>query len=456
MGYVFDPQPKPQTEGFRHRIEYDDDIEEKKPKSKYFKVMCTLALSGTLLGGLSAFEIYQDYKKSLDWSTNRDSLKMAEMPVDILTDTSAQAHAKENFLALYMKALDKNGQIHVSKDDMVKLKMALNKITSSKELYQDKYNKVETKYNIRVQLDKLFSKKGALKENVTPKKVRDTLREVSPQLNSIFQKNNHDEFVKSELPTVKNLVKDTNTITNTTNRITQIMTINKGVLKPIASLTPKQYEGIYNNLNKLHYRWEYLNKFVDLQDLINNVLEKQLSKINAYNDYTADVKNKEEMYQKLTRASEKHRRDYIKKQEEKRREKEQAREEELENRRREKEEQARQEKETEDMLKGSSNSDGSSNSSSDDSKSSEENHGTTESPRSSRSNSSNSSTRESSSSSQNNSNYSVPRRNYSTNSSATQSVPRTNNSNNSVKNNNKQNNSQTSMGQAVEKSSDEE
>lgn len=273
---------------------------------------------GTINGALS----YYSYRKSLNWSTNRDSLKMADMPVDTLTDTGKQAEYKQRFVLLANTAVDKDGNLHANAKDMQNLRNALAKIKTARPIYKAKYQRVEQKYRIRKKVGSLFSKHNTLKETSTPYKVYQTLADVAPDLNNIYNRNHHDGFVKHELIVIKNLVHDTHIWADFLNELNKNMTLKKGVITPSASLTPSRYAKFHDKLQRLHYHWNCLDHFETLQDAINNVLQEQNNKIMAYNDWQNDLKAKADAYKNLAKMRRKHRKHYYDEKARKAREKE--------------------------------------------------------------------------------------------------------------------------------------
>lgn len=300
-----------------------------------------LVAFGTINGALS----YYSYRKSLNWSTNRDSLKMADMPVDTLTDTGKQAEYKQRFVLLANTAVDKDGNLHADAKDMRNLRNALAKIKTARPIYKAKYQRVEQKYRIRKKVGSLFSKHNTLKETSTPYKVYQTLADIAPDLNNIYNRNHHDGFVKHELIVIQNLVHDTRIWADFLNELNKNMILKKGVITPSASLTPSRYAKFYDKLQRLHYRWNCLDHFETLQDAINNVLQEQNNKIMAYNDWQNDLKAKADAYKNLAKMRRKHRKHYYDEKARKAREKEKERREAEAEKQREAEEQTKAEAE---------------------------------------------------------------------------------------------------------------
>lgn len=288
-----------------HKIDYDHDpyFNNTSPDN-HNRLKHWLKLSEIGLFIFSSLNIgltMYNYHKSLNWTTNRDSLKMADMPVDMLNDSVKQAQYKADFLVLYHKALSNNGNLTADDNLIKQLKMALAKIKTAKPNYKAKYDQVETKYKIKTSLDSLFANKNTLKSSSTPEQVRKVLKHVAPNLNSIYQKNNHDIFVKKEIKRIHNLTSDANNINAITGQILQISSIHKGTMKPNANITPDMYNKVYYRFSKLHYNWKCFDDFRKMQNQIQQVLSEQLTKINYYNDYVKDLHNKAQAYDDLAK-----------------------------------------------------------------------------------------------------------------------------------------------------------
>lgn len=306
-------------------IDYDNDPYFNEPTIKHKSLakrlehwsLAVLFAAGVINAGIVTY----NYHNSLDWSTNRDSLKMADVPVDMLNDSPSQTKAKGNFLVLYQKALASNGALTANKAQLIQLKQALSKIKTAKPVYQKKYNKVAVRYHIQAELDSLFQDKTTLKKSATPTKVRAVLRDIGPDLNDIYQANNHDAFVKQELPRVHKLVHDSNQIATYSNKLATVAKLKHGTFYPVASLTPGTYQKIYHKLTKLNYKWTCFDNFAKMQEEINNDLNDQLAKINHYNDYLKDLRDKEQAYEDLAKKREAHKEANAQAIEEKRKEK---------------------------------------------------------------------------------------------------------------------------------------
>lgn len=288
-----------------HKIDYDHDpyfnntSTNNHNRSKHWLKLSAIGLFvfSSLNIGLTVY----NYHKSLNWTTNRDSLKMANMPVDMLNDSGKQAQYKADFLVLYHKALSNDGNLTADANLIKQLKTALAKIKTAKPIYEAKYNQVETKYEIKASLDSLFTNKNTLKSSSTPEQVRKVLKHAAPSLNSIYQKNNHDIFVKKEIKRIHNLTSDANNINTITGQILQISVIHKGTMKPNANITPDVYNKVYHRFSKLHYNWKCFDDFSKMQNQIQQVLSEQLTKINHYNDYVKDLHNKAQAYDDLAK-----------------------------------------------------------------------------------------------------------------------------------------------------------
>lgn len=288
-----------------HKIDYDHDpyfnntSTDNHNRSKHWLKLSAIGLFvfSSLNIGLTVY----NYHKSLNWTTNQDSLKMANMPVDMLNDSGKQAQYKADFLVLYHKALSNDGNLTADANLIKQLKTALAKIKTAKPIYEAKYDQVETKYEIKASLDSLFTNKNTLKSSSTPEQVRKVLKHAAPSLNSIYQKNNHDIFVKKEIKRIHNLTSDANNINTITGQILQISVIHKGTMKPNANITPDVYNKVYHRFSKLHYNWKCFDDFSKMQNQIQQVLSEQLTKINHYNDYVKDLHNKAQAYDDLAK-----------------------------------------------------------------------------------------------------------------------------------------------------------
>lgn len=279
----------------------DDSLYETSSSDKLIKVIKWTSIGFLCFGLVNGGLTYFNYRKSLDWSTNRDSLKMANMPVDMLNDSGKQAEYKEDFLVLCNKAMNKNGQLLANKEMMLKLQLALDKIKTAKPLYQKRYNKIAEKYRIRTKLESLFTKKKQLKASSTPEHVKAVLKEIDPDLNSIYQTNNHDAFANQEVKIVHKLVADINLIASVSIQLNNVSQLKHREIMFADNIVPSSYNRIYRQLNKLKYQWHYLDNFVDMQDKIQNILAEQLTKINSYNDYVKDQRDKQNAYQDLAK-----------------------------------------------------------------------------------------------------------------------------------------------------------
>lgn len=288
-----------------HKIDYDHDpyFNNTSPDNHHrLKHWLKLSEIGLFVfSSLNIGLIMYNYHKSLNWTTNRDSLKMADMPVDMLNDSDKQAQYKADFLVLYHKALSNNGNLTADANLMKQLKMTLAKIKTAKPIYQAKYDQVETKYEIKTSIDSLFANKNTLKSSSTPEQVRKVLKHAAPNLNSIYQKHNHDIFVKKEIKRIHKLTSDANNINAITGQMLQISIIHKGTMTPNANITPDMYNKVYHRFSKLYYNWKCFDDLGKMQNQIQQVLSEQLTKINHYNDYVKDLHNKAQAYDDLAK-----------------------------------------------------------------------------------------------------------------------------------------------------------
>ena len=303
------------------QVEYRNNSKKKKqsPLTKTIK-LTTLGLS--IFSVTNGLLIYNNYHKSLNWSTNRDSLKMASMPIDTLNDSGEEVKHKEDFLVLAQQAMTPDGQIHLNTKSQKALLKSLNKIKTAKPLYKSKYDKIMDKYRIRQKLDSLYKNKNTLKKDSTPLKVQDTLDNIAPKLNEIYQKNNKDAFVASQLIRIHLLVQDINKIINISNQINQVVYVNHGTLQPHADLIPGKYERLVHQFMKLHYKWLYLDHYYSFDKELNELLVKQQDKLNKYKTYQDDLHARDKAYKDWEDKRKQRKHDYLKDQEEKRKQKE--------------------------------------------------------------------------------------------------------------------------------------
>lgn len=279
-------------------IDYDNDpyfnetpIKKKHHFTRY--AVISLSVLALINGGLIA----KDYYDSLNWKTSRDSLKMADMPIDTLNDTGDQAKYKENFLVLYKQALKPNGELTADKALMIKLTKALSLIKTAKPIYQSKYNKVKTKYDIKTSLDNLIKSNKTITKN--PNQVKNVLVKIAPEINAIYQNNNKDQFVQNEIQRIHNLSDDINTISSITSQLLTLSTVKHHVMTMNDNTIPETYNKVYDKFKTLHYTWTKFNNFEHLQDQIQKILTQQLIVINHYNDYINDLKDKQNAYADL-------------------------------------------------------------------------------------------------------------------------------------------------------------
>lgn len=347
MVLYIEPRHVPSNHRRRSHIDYPSEplktrkkksSKVKKPLSFGTKAMRCTTFSLLLFASVNGFLTYSDYRHSLYWSSN--AVKMADLPVDALADTGAQEKKKEHFIYLYNKMLHSDGSLHANHQDIVTLKKALDKIKTTKPLYRKKYNRVLTKYTIRQKLNNIFSAKDTLPKDMTPIRVYNILLDISPELNTFYEQNHNDVFVKQQIRRVHLLVHDVNLINSTIKELNGMLLNKKGTLIPIASLTPNRYNKVYNRFKKLHFVWKCLDRYAKLQDPLGNVLEEQQNKINAYNDWQNDLHARNKAYETLNKKRAQHKQAFYEAKAKKRREKEEA----IEQKRRE-EEQARIEQE---------------------------------------------------------------------------------------------------------------
>lgn len=294
------------TDGGINDREYNSLPEEnnEEPWSPYITTLkiTSLLLLCTSLG--LGYGVYHRYEKSLDWSTNRDSLKMANMPIDTLTDSGKQLKYKENFLVLYDKMYHSDGTITASDKQMKQLALQLSKIKRGKPIYQAKYNRINEKFVMTKKLDSIFADKKhtIIREDMSPNKIRQIMKsDLSPHLNSLHRKNSKDQFVKNQLREIHKLYADTELILQITDQTLQISQLNvkKHRIMFHDNVVESTYDNIVKKYNNLNYKWRYLDSYLAMSDEIQQVLSKQEDKISRYNDYVQDQKDKQNAYEDL-------------------------------------------------------------------------------------------------------------------------------------------------------------
>lgn len=271
---------------------------------KRFKKLTFCLLIGTTItfSGLT----YLNYRKSLNWSQNKNGLKMAQMSPDMLQDSPRQIAIKEDFIKRTNQILASDGRINTNKHELAILKKDLAVIKTAKPHYQKKYQQIIDKYQIHQQLMQLFYKNNVKTKLID---VRKTILTIGPQLDTMHEKNPHDKFVDDQMHIIHNLNHDLRIINNITTNVNQLLTINKesGTFKP--SVIYANYAQTTKDKHDLIYHWEALNNFNSLQAKIKAILNAQANKIQIYRDYQQDMRNKEQAYDELRKERMNHKAD---------------------------------------------------------------------------------------------------------------------------------------------------
>lgn len=258
-----------------------------------------LLLSSVLLVSLT----YYNFRHSLDWSTNKNGLKMAQMSPDMLQDSPAQIKVKENFLRKAQQIMPADGSLHAKKSDLLLLNGYLTQIKTAKPQYQKQYEQIAAKYQIKMALASLFTKK---KVTANLKTVTQVLLKIGPDLNDMHQKNPHDRFVAQQMTIIHVLNHDLRLINLVATNTQALLTIKKqiGTFQP--TVVPVDFSKAVKPENKLIYHWQALNQFDNLQNDIQAVLTKQEQKINLYHSYQQDLSDKAKAYDDLRKARASH------------------------------------------------------------------------------------------------------------------------------------------------------
>lgn len=291
---------------------------------------------------LSIFSVlsYVNYRKTINRTQNPPSLTMAQTPVDMLNDTPKQVAIKKDFLITYNKL----GDNAPNKSQLTQLKRDLKQIKTAHGDYANKWRTLKARYDVVTNLKSIFV---FGKVNKSPQTIKKTINKVNSNLNYLYSKNRHSEFVKKQVAIVKKLRSDSYILNEVANKLTGIATVKHHVWYLTQSATTQNYDVIYKKLDKLNYHWNYLNNFEGVQDSLNKALDEQTSVIDKYNNYLRDMHDKEKAYSDWESQRQARRQQYEKDQEAKREEK-------LE-REREKQREAEQERKEESELDDSTN-----------------------------------------------------------------------------------------------------
>lgn len=241
----------------------------------------------------------QDYHQSLDWSKNKNGLKMAEMSPDMLQDSPKQIAIKEDFLKRADKMVQADGQINVTQSDLVALKQDLQKIKTAKPQYEKRYQQIADKYMVQSIL-KSLTKNNVVRAN--EHQVNKALITVGPILTSIHQKYPHDKFVAQQMQIVHNLNHDMQLIKQLLGNTAQLVTIDHRTATFKPEIIYDNYEKAISPEDKLVYKWSMLVPLTNLQNDTKRILTKQAQKINLYNAYKKDLRDKDQAYEDLRKA----------------------------------------------------------------------------------------------------------------------------------------------------------
>lgn len=241
-----------------------------------------------------------NYHNSLNWNNNKNSLKMAQMSPDMLQDSPTQIAIKEDFLKRANAMMDADGSIHVTQTKLKELKHDLDQIKTAKPQYQDRYQKIADKYSIQIALHSLFDKPKVVTANID--KIHKTMNTIGPVLNDIHQKYPHDKFVSDQMIIIHNLSHDLKLIKATASNTANLVVIRKqtAVFKPKVVYT--DYQKAINSEQNLIYDWRILEPFMKLQPEIKTILNQQEHKIDLYNAYQKDLRDKDKAYEDLKKA----------------------------------------------------------------------------------------------------------------------------------------------------------
>lgn len=258
-------------------------------------VFALLILISAIFIGLTL----QDYHQSLDWSRNKNGLKMAEMSPDMLQDSPKQIAIKEDFLKRANKMMQADGQINVTQSDLVALKQDLQKIKIAKPQYEKRYQQIADKYMVQSIL-KSLTKNNIVRAN--EHQVSKALITVGPILTSIHQKYPHDKFVVQQMQIVHNLTHDMRLIKQLLGNTAQLVTIDHRTATFKPEIIYDNYEKAISPEDKLVYKWSMLVPLTNLQNDTKMILTKQAQKINLYQAYKKDLRDKDQAYEDLRKA----------------------------------------------------------------------------------------------------------------------------------------------------------
>lgn len=266
-----------------------------------YKIVKRCFLSVLLLASIIfASLVGINYHNSLDWSRNKNSLKMAQMSPDMLQDSPKQIMIKEKFIKLADQMLKPDGSINATEAKLITLKHYLNQIKTAKPQYQTKYQKIADKYTIELALASLFKHDKLVDANLD--KVHKVLTTIGPALNGMHQKNPKDKFVEEQMRTIHALNHDLRLIKTVATNTANLVIVKKDVATFKPSVVYTDYQQAVEPEDKLIYQWKVLTPFNQLQPDIRDVLATQEHKIALYKSYKNDLHNREQAYEDLRKA----------------------------------------------------------------------------------------------------------------------------------------------------------
>lgn len=248
----------------------------------YGRVMTFVSLGSIGIAGVIAYSTYNQYQRTLSWKNNVYAVKMADAPSDMLTDTVEQVDIKNKILEIDKKDIKSTKELA----EMLKL---VKQVKTGKSRYMSLYKAAKNKHDIKAAISGVFDDGIVVKD---PKAVKKVVDEEGSKLNILYQKNQKDKFVIREAKILKKLASDLDNINNGINGLSQIATINSGVLTPASYVTPKIWFKAYSPLNKLNYGWKCLSSIHAIENQLNNTLASQSDQIDAYNNYKLDQSEK--------------------------------------------------------------------------------------------------------------------------------------------------------------------
>lgn len=248
----------------------------------YGRMMTFVSLGSIGIAGIIAYSTYKQYQQTLSWKNNVYAVKMADAPSDMLTDTVEQVDIKNKILEIDKKDVKSTKELA----EMLKL---VKQVKTGKSRYMSLYKAAKNKHDIKAAISGVFDDGIVVKD---PKAVKKVVDEEGSKLNILYQKNQKDKFVIREAKILKKLTSDLDNINNGINGLSQIATINSGVLTPASYVTPKIWFKAYSPLNNLNYGWKCLSSIHAIENRLNNTLASQSDQIDAYNNYKLDQSEK--------------------------------------------------------------------------------------------------------------------------------------------------------------------